>query len=73
MASTPDKTKARGALTPGLAALLDKTSDQHYFAHRVRESFAPRPTPRVSVDPDQLSLFDINDAGDFTSFAGETL
>jgi hypothetical protein len=71
MAQTPDNTQPRGALTPGLAALLDRTvernrKDAQYEAITGRSRAA-------ETDPMQLALFDVNDAGDFVGWNGETL
>lgn len=66
-----DKTPARGALTPGLAALLDTTIER-FDDDKRRARFGVK--PRSTVGSDQLDLFtQSEDGATWVGFDGATL
>lgn len=68
-------TTPRGALTPGLAAQLDRLSDQGRRDRLLSEhGINPLSAAEPDVDPNQLALFDLSQDGvTLVAFDGQAL
>lgn len=73
MIPTAPPTTPRGALSPNLAAQLDRLSDRGRQDRILSALGLPNETQVVPAGPDQLELFQYDTNGDAVGYNGETL